>query len=331
MWEADLHGALRRWCVATGVVAAAVAVAVVVVHVQGDRIIYSAGSFHNVLAVGAGDGAVVADTTTDGSNVDAPSELWAVSTNGKKSDLGAIAVAGCPAIAVRVMRRLPAAELGVIATCLDSENETGYYLTVDLPSLHVAEAIKLAADVSDVVAQASTGSGWATHFTLDCTWIERAAAPDPGAPPQNWPTGSPDVPVPSISCARQWQSRVVALTADGHKLYFAAAHNVSADEADRSGGWGFYCFDDVAGTVTEVATGFARVTGIDVNSDASAVVISADRGSRRGLWFVNVSDGRVRKVADGLLTWPSFTSDSSAVVAVDFHDIKMVKVPSLDG
>jgi hypothetical protein len=134
------------------------------------------------------------------------------------------------------MRRASPERLGIIATRLDGGNEPDYDLAVELPSPHVAEATKLGADVSDVVAQTSAGGGWATHFTLDCTRIERVATPDPGSPPRNWPNGSPDVSVPSTSCARQWQTSVVALSTDGNKLYFAAAHNVSGAEADKSCG-----------------------------------------------------------------------------------------------
>lgn len=72
-------GTLRRWCVASVAVAVAVSLVVVVVHVLGDPTIYSGGNLHDVLAVRASDGTIVADTRTDGYG---PSELWAVSVNG---------------------------------------------------------------------------------------------------------------------------------------------------------------------------------------------------------------------------------------------------------
>jgi hypothetical protein len=155
---------VRRRCVASVAVALAVSLVVVVVHVLGDPTIYSGGNFHDVLAVRTSDGTIVADTRTDGYG---PSELWAVSVNHAESDLGVIEVAGCPAIAVRVMRRVSPERLGIIATRLGGGNEPDYDLAVELPSPHVAEATKLGADVSDVVAQTSAGGGWATHFTLD--------------------------------------------------------------------------------------------------------------------------------------------------------------------
>jgi Tol biopolymer transport system component len=150
--------------------------------------------------------------------------------------------------------------------------------------------------------------------------------------PATWPSGSPNVPVPAKDCAGQWQTDDLAITADGRKLYFAAAHYTSAAAADTNQGWGIYCFDETTDTVTTIASGFEYMRGIDVNRDTSALVISAQRDYDAGLWLVDTANGGVRMMADDpLLVSPSFTSDGSTVVTFNSHDVKMIKVPSRSG
>ncbi len=306
-------------------------VALVVVAMVGacgslDGVTVYSGPPMSIVAAADGIRVIVADTPSDGSDPAGPSELWAVSREGSRTDLGHASLPECPDdnAAIDSLRSLSQGRLGAVIYCFHVEpgGWSWYYATIDLSPLRLTAVAVLPPYAGAVVWSDGSSRGWVQTSDAygTCEWIAQYTTHSAGSLPSNWPR-DPATPVPAPGCGQPWRTTDPGMAPGGHQLFFMAAH-VPADDTIVKG-WGLYCFDEDSGTVSKITDGFGGTVGIDVRSDQGAVVVAGNRGGDEGLWRVNTATGQIRKISAGFPSRPSLATDGTAVI-VDNGDVKVI-------
>jgi Tol biopolymer transport system component len=132
-------------------------------------------------------------------------------------------------------------------------------------------------------------------------------------------------------CTPRGRSSLLALTADGKRLLFAASPASAGvgGQARIDVPWNLYLQDLPGGQPRAVARGLVSPTGLAVAPDDRGVVV---RGGARGLWYLDLASCAVRPIAKGNLLDPSFSPDGRRLVALlrldDHAELRVLDNPT---
>lgn len=107
-------------------------------------------------------------SSADGSDSDAPTELWRLVGRNRAQKLGTVQLPGCDQTELEDLRTLTAGLLGAKAYCIQTEKN--YYATIRVSSDSIDGTIvaPLPSLWYDAVWDVSAGSGWVTYSRDTC-------------------------------------------------------------------------------------------------------------------------------------------------------------------
>jgi hypothetical protein len=280
------------------------------------------------------DGQIFAIVDPPDSDLGLPSTLWRYTPGAATENLGAVPIDGaCAEPLLGELRVIGPHVLGAVAQCTnEAGDEANLYVSIKVVASHASARIiaHVPSAFYSVAYSNNRPEGWVAYAGYDtCEAIGHLTAdgPETLGPIElsSQLTWRPDAGVngeDAADCTSRGRAAFVATAINSRTLFFMASSEAigkaQSSKARVDSIWAIFQLDSDTGRTKMISTGFRQPVGIDVAPDSAQLLVAGYYSGQQGLWLIDVTSGKVDRVALGNFSGPRF--GDTDILALRFPD-----------